>query len=279
MMVRPLQADNALADRLQISGFLLKSDYPISFDFIVSRTIRLSIRTSTARRTGCAALANFGAIKNKPLTAGCKDTDPLGRDWPLKFENGTVHGIRSVSQRALAASWARLCDAGLPSFDAFDPEPGTHDPKQLVAWKVETTGAQMSFRALYRGRLVDEAFNDAWTGKTLREVTPPSLQPAIIGASEHCVSTGYAIYTILRTYGAAGFPIELERLLLPFGRNGRVKIIVASLQLVSLQGTVERCEVAKNFEAQSEAVLSIRISAASINKSRSKAILAGDVVF
>src|SRR5450432_1911398 len=79
MMVRPLQADNALADRLQISGFLLKSDYPISFDFIVSRTIRLSIRTSTAQRTGCAALANLGAIKNKPLTAGCKDTDSLGQ--------------------------------------------------------------------------------------------------------------------------------------------------------------------------------------------------------
>jgi hypothetical protein len=198
----------------------------------------------------------------------------------LNFENGTVHGIRSVSQRALAASWARLCDEGLPSFDAFDPEPGTHDPKQLVAWKVETNnGAQLVFRALYRGKLVDEAFNDGWTGKTLREVTPPSLQPAIIGASEHCVATGYAVYTVLRTYGGAGFPIELERLLLPFGRNGRVKIIVASLQLVSLEGTVERRKVAKDFEAQSEAVLSIRISAASINKSRSKPILAGDVVF
>jgi hypothetical protein len=196
----------------------------------------------------------------------------------LNFENGTAHSIRSLSQRALAASWARLCKEGLPSFDRFEPEPGTHDPKQLVAWKVEIHDGQLEFRALYRGRLVDEAFNDAWTGKTLREVTPPSMQPAIIGASEHCVSTGCAIYTVLRTHGGAGVPIELERLLLPFGRNGRVKIIVASLQLNTQERTVERRKIASDFEAQSEAVVSVRISAASFDKSRPKPAVAADWV-
>jgi hypothetical protein len=186
----------------------------------------------------------------------------------LDFENGTAHSIRSVSQRALAASWAALGKESLPSFDLFDPDPGVHDPKQLVAWKVEVNGVQLNFRALYSGRLVDEAFNDGWAGKTLREVTPPSLQSAIIGASEHCVSTGCAIYTVLRTYDGTGSPIELERLLLPFGKNGRVKIIVASLQLLSQRGTVERRKIAKEFEAQSEVILSIRISAGSINNSQ-----------
>jgi hypothetical protein len=192
----------------------------------------------------------------------------------LNFENGTFHSIRSVSQRALAGSWARLCEKGLPSFDAFDPEPGTHDPKQLAVWKVEVDAGQMVFRALYRGRLLDEAFNVGWAGKTLREVTPPSLQPAIVGASEHCASTGCAIYAVLRTYNGA-LPIELERLLLPFGRNGRVKIILASLQLTSLDPTVERGKVAKNFEAQTEAVVSVRISASSITKSAAKLPITG----
>jgi hypothetical protein len=218
----------------------------------------------------------LGSTKNKPLTAGMQRYRPARKGLALNFENGTVHSIRSVSQRALAASWARLCKEGLPSFDQFDPEPGAHDPKQLVAWKVVVNDGQLVFRALYRGRLVDEAFSDGWTGKTLREVTPPSLQPAIIGASEHCVSTGCAVYTVLRTYHGAGFPIELERLLLPFGKNGRVKIIVASLQLTSPERTVERDKVAKDFEAQSEAVVSIRISAASINKSGSKPVVTSD---
>jgi hypothetical protein len=192
----------------------------------------------------------------------------------LNFENGTFHSIRSESQRALAAAWARLCREGLPTFDQFNPEPGIHDPKQLVVWKVEIKDGQLVFRALYRGSLLDEAFNDGWAGKTLREVTPPSLQPMIIGASEHCVSTGCAIYSVLRTNGGAGSVIELERLLLPFGKNGRVKIIVASLQLRSLAKTVERSTVAKDFTAQSEAVVSARISAASINKSASTPVVA-----
>lgn len=192
----------------------------------------------------------------------------------MNFENGTLDSIRSASQRALAATWARLCRDGLPAFDQFDPEPGSHDPKQLVVWKVEIKDGQWVFRAMYRGRLLDEAFNEGWAGKTLREVTPPSLQPAIIGASDHCVSTGCAIYMVLRTNGGAGSIIELERLLLPFGKNGRVKIIVASLQLRSLEKTVERSTVAKDFTAQSEAVVSARISAASINKSGLKPVIA-----
>jgi hypothetical protein len=183
----------------------------------------------------------------------------------LKFENGTAHSIRSISQRGLAASWARLAKNGLPSFDQFDPGP-VHDPKQLAVWKVEVNDAHLIFRAMYRGSLLDEAFNEGWTGKTLAEVTPPSLQPAIIGASDHCVSTGCAIYMVLRTYDGARHPIDLERLLLPFGKNGRVRIIVASLQLISLEGTVERRKVAENFEAQSDSVLSVRISAASFEQ-------------
>jgi hypothetical protein len=182
----------------------------------------------------------------------------------LNFENGTLHSIRSVSQRALAASWARLGKESMPSFDRFDPEPGIHDPKQLVVWKVEVTDGQLDFRALYRGRSIDDAFNEGWTGKTLREVSPPALQPAIMSASDHCASTGCAVYTVLRTYNGAGLPVELDRLLLPFGQNGRVKILVASLQLTSPD---ERSRITKDFEAQLEIVASARISAASINNS------------
>ena len=133
--------------------------------------------------------------------------DPLGGGLTLNFENGTLQSIRSASQRALAATWARLCKEGLPSFDRFDPEPGTHDPKQLVAWKAETNerSSWSSGRYIVE-QLVDEAFNDGWTGKTLREVTPPSLQSLIIGASEHCVSTGCAIYTVLANLGWRRIP-------------------------------------------------------------------------
>jgi hypothetical protein len=187
----------------------------------------------------------------------------------LNFENGTVHSIRSISQRALATSWARLAQRGLPSFEQFDPGP-VHDPKQLAVWKVEPGKAELVFRALYRGSLLDEAFNEGWIGKTLTEVTPPSLRSPIIGASDHCGSTGCAVYTVLRTFNSAGLPLDLERLLLPFGKNGRVQIIVASLQLISLEGSVERPKAVENFQAHAEIVLATRISAGSFRESRPK---------
>jgi hypothetical protein len=190
----------------------------------------------------------------------------------LNFEQGTLRSIRSISQYGLAAAWARLAKDGLPSFEQFDPGPRVHDPKQLAIWKVETSDGQNIFRALYRGSLLDEAFNDGWIGKTLAEVTPPSLASVIISASDHCASTGCAVYTVLRTCDDAGFPIDLERLLLPFGKDDRVELILASLQLISLQGTVERRKVVGNFKAQAECVLSLGIAAAGFTEFRSTAI-------
>ena len=194
----------------------------------------------------------------------------------MNFENGTVHSIRSISQHGLASAWARLAKGALPCFEQFDPDPRVHDPKQLVVWKVEADNERNVFRALYRGSLLNQAFKDDWIGKTLTEVIPPSLRSAIISASDHCAMTGCAVYTILRTYDDAGFAIDLERLLLPFGKDGRVQQILASLQLISLEGTVERSKVVGSFETQAESILSIKISSSSFTECRSNHVVERD---
>jgi hypothetical protein len=179
----------------------------------------------------------------------------------VKFSTGNIQAIRSVSQRDLAAYWQGLGgkSRAIPSFHQFQPEEGLHDPKQLAIWKVEGGEDQTVFRALYRGRLLDEAFNEGWVGKTLVEVAPPALRDAIVSASMECAKTGCAIYTVLRTYDAAFRAVDLERLLLPFGENGRVEQIVASLQLASLEGTLQGQAAVKTFEARSVCTLAITI--------------------
>ncbi len=190
----------------------------------------------------------------------------------MNFENGTIDSIRSKSQRSLAAYWARLAiaESGLPPFDQFAPGPGIHDPKYIAVWKVEAGNDALDFRALYRGSFIDEAVKDEWVGKTLSEIAPPVLRVPIIAASAHCASSGCAIYTVLRTCDTAGSPVDLERLLLPFGTRGRVRVIVASLQLVSLEGKVERRKAVESFETQTDVVLSFRISANSFKESQPK---------
>lgn len=75
---------------------------------------------------------------------------------------------------------------------------------------------------------------------------------------------------MLRTCDGAGSAVDLERLLLPFGTRGRVRVIVASLQLVSLEGKVERRKAVESFLVQTDVVLSFRISANSFGESRPK---------
>jgi hypothetical protein len=47
-------------------------------------------------------------------------------------------------------------------------------------------------------------------------------------------------------------------------------VIVASLQLVNLEGKVERRKAVENFELQTDVVLSFRISAVSFREARPK---------
>ena len=180
----------------------------------------------------------------------------------MMFSEGTINYIRSISQRGLAIYWARLARADrIPSFREFEPGPRVHDPKQLAIWNVESKGGRTVFRALYRGSLLDEAFNEGWIGRTLDDVVPPALRPAIVGGSQECFDKRCAIYMILRTVDDAGHPVDLERLLLPFGNDGQVKQIVASLQLISLKGAAERRKIVSNFAGQLDCALSIRIDA------------------
>ena len=179
----------------------------------------------------------------------------------MNFSTGSIHNIRSISQQSLAVYWQKLCGRlqRIPSFQEFQPGDRIHDPKQLAVWKVEQAEEQPTCRALYRGRLLDDAFNNSWIGKTLPEVTPLPLREKIVGASNECVRTGRPVYMVIRTYDSAEHAVDLERLLLPFGENGQVRHIVASLQLISLEGSFERQTVAQRFEARADCVLCISI--------------------
>lgn len=174
--------------------------------------------------------------------------------------DGSIHNIRSISQRVLATHWTRIASGNqIPRFGEFDFQSRIHDPNQLAVWHVEQRSGPIVLRALYSGCLLNEPFNADWVGRTLEELTPPSLRSAIVSGSHECVRTGYAIYMVLRTCDGMGYPVDLERLLLPFGRNGQVEQIVASLQLISLEGMADRKTIIHDFEKQSDCILSVRI--------------------
>jgi hypothetical protein len=185
----------------------------------------------------------------------------------IQFEQQSLDVVKSVSQRALAMCWARAAaNRSFPSLHALEVDNRTHDPKQLVIWQVERSGDAVSFRAMHQGSHVAEAFNSTWTGRRMDEVVPAFLANLALTSAAECARTGCAVYTAFITFDDDVREVACERLLLPFGRKGVVEQIIASLQLISLDGTVRRSKVLKQFDRNLELRCAARISAAAVRK-------------
>jgi hypothetical protein len=179
----------------------------------------------------------------------------------MPFQPVAIHTIRSSNQRALAAHWNMLA-AGrrFPAIADFNPQAKDHSPEQLILWDVETSGSGRQFRVRRMGLRAAEALGTGLVGKTMEELVPPALRAISLEGANECAASGSAIYAIITTI-ANGHQVDCERLLLPFGGDGSaVEQIVASLQLISFQGAVERQEVSRDFETRSQMSFSGRIN-------------------
>lgn len=180
----------------------------------------------------------------------------------MLFPAISIQSIRSSNQRGLIAHWNMLAaDRPFPAIDTFSPQARDHNPEQLLLWDVERTGENggRRFRARRLGQRAAEALGAGLIGKTMDEAVPESLRAISLEGAHECAASGCAVYTIITTI-ANGHQVDCERLLLPFGSGGEVEQIVASLQLISFQGPVQRQEVTRDFETRCYASLSGRIS-------------------
>jgi hypothetical protein len=174
----------------------------------------------------------------------------------MPFQPVSMHSIRSSNQRALAAQWNALAtDRGFPAIGAFNPQATGHSPEQMILWDVESTGEAdgCCFRVRKVGLRAVEAIGESPIGpigKTMEELAPPLLREISLNGARECATSGCAIYEIITTVDANAHVVECERLLLPFGDGEHVEQIVASLQLISFQGAIERQGFAREFVGQ-----------------------------
>lgn len=173
----------------------------------------------------------------------------------MTFRLAPVHTIRSPSQRALAEYWDQLA-AGrrFPAFTEYRPDPAIHDPKQLTVWGIEGEERLRKFRSLYQGENVADAFNTAWAGKTMEQVVPMSLRRPALDAAQACADSGRMVYMVLSTWDSLDNRIDCERLLLPFGANGKVEQLLGSLQLTNVPNSGRRMKALGHFEIHTDII-------------------------
>jgi hypothetical protein len=174
----------------------------------------------------------------------------------------THHVVKSISQRALLRHWREISGAGaLPAFSRFAPPSRAHDPAQLMFWSVEGDAGARRFRTLHQGSYLVESFGmNPPPQQLLQSVVPTALQEMSLEGLNACADQRSALYMIITTADDLGNTIDCERLLLPFGEAGDVRQIVASLQLISIDGRFTRETVLARFAAGARVTFAARIS-------------------
>ena len=188
----------------------------------------------------------------------------------MRFETIPVQAVKSMSQRNLAIHWRTLhARRGLPRFADFSPGDRAHDPRQILLWRIDEQGSTRSYRPLYGGDYVFEAFGPE---ASVPDSVPGSLRDAFWAGLDACAASADIVYMSIATSDSSGHRIECERLLLPFGNGGaKVTHMLASLQLFSVAGTFRRDTIVQQFEREADVTFCGRIPPAAATSARARA--------
>jgi hypothetical protein len=155
----------------------------------------------------------------------------------MQFVDSRPHVIRSIRHRWLLKYWTDLRGGDvLPAWAQVDAEEIARAADCAVIFDVVRNGAGPRFHIRFQGARIVEAYGADCSGKFLDEVQHPSTRDTTLAIYRHAAETGRPLYTIAVIRDAQGLPVEHERLMLPFGRDGAVTTIFTTLETVSNEG-------------------------------------------
>jgi hypothetical protein len=163
----------------------------------------------------------------------------------MQFTTARPDIVRSVRHSFLLSYWNRLRGpARLPSWKNIAAEDLKGHVDSLMFCDVEESAGD-GFRLLirYRGARITEVYGEC-EYHYLDETLPPLLRSATLETYRHAVENAQPVYTVVATRDRTGCPVDFERLLLPFSRDGTtVDRIVSALEWISIENGFERREL------------------------------------
>lgn len=163
----------------------------------------------------------------------------------MPFERSSPDVIRSVRQRWLLSHWSRARGKDVvPAWKSFDADDLAKMAESLLFCDVAIEEG-VRFMIRFRGQRIVETLGQK-EAKYLDEILPALIRDETLTAYQEAVRTRQPVFTIASTRDPGGKPVNLERLVLPFGRDGSVvDRILASLEMVSIEGSFNSRELLK----------------------------------
>jgi hypothetical protein len=158
----------------------------------------------------------------------------------MHFSPSRPDVIRSVRHRWLVNHWERLRgSANVPLWSALDVDDLSRMVENMQFCDVVSSGGRNRFLVRFCGARIVQVYGEC-NDQFLDDKLPPLLRDATIAVYSKAVSAGQPVYTICRVPDGDGKPVDFERLLLPFARDGStVDRVLTMLEWVSIEGGFE----------------------------------------
>jgi hypothetical protein len=159
----------------------------------------------------------------------------------LQFESANATIVKSIKQRDLLNTWLRLYARGqqLPGIEEYQPARIEDEAPDLVYYTVDTSQEPPRLTIQSDGTRMSSAYGNTGKGRYLDDYLGSRLAPIVMPVYYECIGRGLPAYTIANVDDIYGRIVAYERLLLPFGRDGNLTHIVASLKTISEDGGFE----------------------------------------
>jgi hypothetical protein len=162
----------------------------------------------------------------------------------MNFESANPSVVRSIKQRDLLNTWLRALRKPhpLPVISDFQPDRIGDELADMMGYDVEGEGDSARFRITQEGaRLAATYGNDHLdpverTNRYLDDAIGPDRYARVVPCYRACLVHKRPTYSVSMLRDSDGKDVSYERLLLPFGKAGKVEQIVGSFKAISIDG-------------------------------------------
>ena len=159
----------------------------------------------------------------------------------MEFESSGPSIIKSIRQRELLNGWLALYARAraLPQLADYRPERLDDEKPDLVHYSVEAGLDPPRLTIQSEATRMASAYGHTGKGRALETYVGPRLAPFVMPAYHECVKRRLPVYTIADIDDIYGRVVAYERLLMPFGQDGVVTDVLASLKTICEDGGFE----------------------------------------
>ena len=169
----------------------------------------------------------------------------------MEFESAGPSIVKSIRQRELLNGWLALYARvqALPHLVDYRPERLDEEKPDLVHYSVEAELDPPRLIIQSDGTRMASAYGHTGKGRALETYVGPRLAPFVMPAYHECVRRRLPVYTIADINDIYGRVVAYERLLMPFGQDGAVTDVLASLKTICEDGGFELTNLMRGNDA------------------------------